>query len=60
MPQVPPTNTYVLAQVDIEATLRGVSDADVYAQIQTLQPLRCILYLNQVRFITQAALTILD
>ena len=43
------TDTYVVAELDLEATLREVADPEIRAEIQTIKPIRCLMYLDFVR-----------
>ena len=42
-------NTYVVAELDMEATLREVADPEVRAEIQAIKPTKCLMYLDIVR-----------
>ena len=42
-------NTYVVAEFDMEATLREVADPEVRAEIQAIKPAKCLMYLDFVR-----------
>ena len=44
-----PAPSYVVAEIDPEATLRGSSNPDVRSEIEALKPLKCLMYLDGVR-----------
>ena len=42
-------DTYVVAELDMEATLREVVDPEIRAEIQAIKPVKCLMYLDFVR-----------
>ena len=48
MLSIPRPNTYVVAEIDIDRTLRNIGDLEVKEEVQSIQPLQCLMYLNMV------------
>ena len=45
---IPYANNYVVAEIDMEATLRDVWDPKVREEIQSMTPVKCLMYCETV------------
>ena len=45
---IPYANNYVVAEIDMDATLRDVLDPTVRAEIQAMTPVKCLMYCQTV------------
>ena len=49
MLSIPRPATYVVAEIDIDATLREVVDPKIRKVIQAVKPAKCLMFLDMVR-----------
>ena len=48
MLSIPRPTTYVVAQIDIDATLLSVSDPRIRKVVQAIKPAKCLMFLEMV------------